>query len=183
MVDEAVVEGRSFALQITPANRIPQPQLRAKVNAAIAEARAQFQQQHQLSLQISGTADGGLFDLGASWPWVIYIGGSVLGGLLYKAGEEAVKEAGKEIGKEAGKSFFELLKESLRKRNLTVSNPYDLRLFPDPNHSYASLPPVASEPRPAKKAAKNRKPAGKKQKPKSKMQKKGKRPATKRKRR
>lgn len=182
MVNEAGTEMRSFALQITPAGRIPQPQLRAKVNAAIDEASEQFQRQHELSLQISGTADGGLFDMGASWPWLIHIGGSVLGGLLYKAGEEAVKEAGKEIGKEAGKSFFELLKESLRRRNLTVSNPYDLRLFPDPNHPYASVPPPAPpKGRPTKKRVRKQKPAGKK--PKNKKKNRRKRSTRKRKRR
>jgi hypothetical protein len=173
---------QSFSLEITPARRVPQPELRAKVNEAIREASVEFQRQHKLSVQISGTADGGLFDLGASWPWVIHFGGSVLGRLLYKAGEEAAKEAGKEVGKEAGKSFFELLKESLRVRNLTVSDPYDLRLFPDPNNPYASLPPpIPQEGRPAKKQTRKKKSAGKT--PKGKKNNGGKRSTTKRKRR
>ena len=182
MDSKASNEKQSFSLEITPASRVPQPELRAKVKEAIQEASAEFQRQYKISVQISGTADGGLFDLGASWPWVIHFGGSVLGGLLYKAGEEAVKEAGKEVGKEAGKSFFELLKESLRTRNLTVSNPYDLRLFHDPNNPYASLPPPApQERRPAKKRARKPKPGGKK--PKGKKKNRGKRSTTKRKRR
>jgi hypothetical protein len=170
MVDEPSKEARSFAVEIRPASRIPQPKLRARVNEAIAEAGAHFREQHNLALEVSGTADGGLFDLGAAWPWVIHFGGSVVGGLLYKAGEEAAKEAGKEVGKEAGKSFYELLKESLRKRNLTVSRPNDLRLFPDPNNPYASLAPVPPK---AKKKPRKRKAPVKKTKAKTKKKGKG----------
>jgi hypothetical protein len=146
MVLEGVKEERSFEIEILPAGRIPKAELRAKVNAAIEEAEKEFQKQHNISLEVSGTADGGLFGLGLAWPWVIHFGGHVVADLLYKAGEEAVKE----VGKESGQTFYEMLKESLRKRNLTVSSPADLRLFPDPNHPYASLPP-APPPKPSRK--------------------------------
>lgn len=129
---------QSFEVEIIPATKLPRAEFRAKVKAAIEEATKEFQEMHRVqSLEVSGKASDGLFDLGASWPWVIHFGGHVLGGLLYKAGEEAAKE----IGKEGGQSFFSTLKESLRLRNLTVGAPRDLRLFPDPNHPYASLPP------------------------------------------
>jgi hypothetical protein len=154
MVESIHTEKRSFEVEIIPASSLPQAQVRAKVKAAIEEAGRQFQKQHDLSLEISGAADGGLFDLGAAWPWVIHLGGHVLADLIYKAGEEAVKE----VGKEGGESFYSMLKEALRKRNLTMSAPHDLRLFPDPNHQYASLA-LASASKPAvKKRASRRKP-------------------------
>ena len=155
MVDSVGNEEHSFEVEITPAGRLPQAQVRAKVKAAIEEAETEFQSRHNISVKVSGTAQGGLFDLGAAWPWVIHVGGPVLGHLIYKAGEEAAKE----IGKESGESFYDMLKEALRKRNLIASAPHDLRLFPDPNHRYASLPPARAPQRPAKKRASKRKPA------------------------
>ena len=153
MVESINKEKRSFEVEIIPASQLPQAQVRAKVKAAIEEAGKQFEKQHELSLEISGAADGGLFGLGAAWPWVIHLGGHVLADLIYKAGEEAAKE----VGKEGGESFYSMLKEALRKRNLTMSAPRDLRLFPDPNHPYASLIPAPPKPA-AKKRGGRRKP-------------------------
>jgi DNA segregation ATPase FtsK/SpoIIIE-like protein len=131
-------EPLSFSVEITSSGDRPRPQFRADVNAALQEAADQFRATHEApSVKVSGIADGGLFELGASWPWVIQVGGTVLGHLIYKAGEEAATA----IGKESGKSFYTYLKEALRKRNLKLGAPYDLRLFPDPNHPLASLPP------------------------------------------
>jgi hypothetical protein len=130
---------QSFAVEIASTSKLPQAQFRAKVKSALDEATNQFRERHHVrAVQVSGKADDGLFDLGSAWPWVIYLGGHVLGGLIYKAGEEAAKE----IGKEGGESFYTMLKEALRKRNLTIGAPHDLRLFPDPDHPYASLPPA-----------------------------------------
>jgi hypothetical protein len=129
---------QSFEVEIISPAKLTKTEFRTKVKAAIDEATKEFQKTHGVpSLEVSGKASEGLFDLGASWPWVIHFGGHVLGGLLYKAGEEAAKE----VGKEGGQSFYATLKGSLRLRNLTVGTPRDLRLFPDPNHPYASLPP------------------------------------------
>jgi hypothetical protein len=32
-------------------------------------------------VEVSGIADGGLFALGAAWPWVIHVGGTIVGRL------------------------------------------------------------------------------------------------------
>lgn len=78
MVASAIEEHRSFEVEIVPAGHVPQAQLRAKVSEAIAEAGREFKKHNNISLAVSGTADGGLFDLGAAWPWVIHFGGHVV---------------------------------------------------------------------------------------------------------
>lgn len=144
-------EPASFSVEITSSDNRPRPQFRADVNTALQEAADEFRAAHKVpSVEASGIADGGLFALGAAWPWVIHVGGTIVGHLIYKAGEEAAGA----VGKEGGKSFYDYLKEALRKRNMKVGTPYDLRLFPDPNHPLASLPPA-----PPKRESKPRKPS------------------------
>lgn len=156
-------EPASFSVEITSSGNRPRPQFRADVNAALQEAADEFRAAHEAhSVEVSGIADGGLFALGAAWPWVIHIGGTIIGHLIYKAGEEAAGA----VGKEGGKSFYEYLKEGLRKRNLKLGTPYDLRLFPDPNHPLASLPPPPLKPK-----SKKRKTKSKSKRPKAKKRK------------
>jgi hypothetical protein len=133
---------QSFEIDISSSSRRPKTKLRADVNAALKEATEGFEAAHKLSVKVSGEAQGGLFDLGAAWPWIVTVAGPALGGLLYKAGEEAFKE----LGKEGAQSFYEFLKEALRKRNFTIGPPKDLRLFPDPDHELASrIPPAPAK--------------------------------------
>ncbi|MGC1604886.1 MAG: hypothetical protein WA748_05140 [Candidatus Acidiferrum sp.] len=135
---KASPEPLSFSVEITSSGNRPRPQFRADVNAALQEAADEFRVSHEVpAVEVSGIADGGLFGLGAAWPWAIHVGGPILGHLIYKAGEEGAGA----IGKEGGESFYAYLKEALRKRNLKLGAPYDLRLFPVPNHPIASFPP------------------------------------------
>lgn len=159
---------QSFEVEVASASHLTQAEFRAKMKAALEEATKRFEAQHKVAIEIQGNADGGLFGLGAAWPWVIHIAGKVLGHLVY----DAAGEAAKEMGKEGGQSFYEMLKEALRKRNLTTSAPHDLRLFPDPDHPYASFPPAAP-PSAGKKQKRKRKTATTSRKKRTKTKRKG----------
>ncbi len=97
--------------------------LRKDVTQALEEATEEFRRQRGISdLRTEGTPQGGFLGLGAEWAWII----SVLSPIAWELVKEAAKAGAEEAGKEGAKSLFSLIKNALRKRNISTTAPEPL---------------------------------------------------------